>query len=486
MFKRRNNSKKLLGLAGLRTLQLNMVIMNYLKEDAIAALSTAAGKSAIAVIRLSGKNSFQIMDKIFKTHSRPEQQVKHGYITDGIEKKDEVLCTFFKAPHTYTGENLVEIAVHGNPVIINEILNLLYRNDTRPAEPGEFTYRAFLNGKMDLAEAEAVCALIASKTEMSAKAALNSLSGEFSSKIKNIRDDVTNLIAFMEVNLDHSDENITFLSRDEKLLRIDSHIKDVQNLLNSHKMGKILQQGIKVAIIGKPNAGKSSLLNIILGENRAIVTDIAGTTTDTVEETIDCCGIPLTITDTCGICDRAENLIEILGQEKTKETVCRADILVWVFDSSSELDRNDIKIADFLKKSDLDIPIVYALNKSDLPPILLSSSLLNRENRTNRTEVKISAKTGAGIADMLDEIVKIAGISESKNDYLMINSRHFILLQNTLESLIRTKQSLSAKDADEIACFEALNAQTTLNEILGINVKQDILDTIFSSFCIGK
>jgi tRNA modification GTPase len=457
--------------------------MNYLKEDTIAALSTAAGKSAIAVIRLSGKNSFQIIYKIFKTHSKPQQQVKHGYIRDGIEKKDEVLCTFFKSPNTYTGENLVEVAAHGNPVIINEILNLLYKNGARPAEPGEFTYRAFLNGKMDLAEAEAVCALITSKTEMSAKAALNSLSGEFSSKIKNIRDAVTNLIAFMEANLDHPNEDITFLSRDEKLLRIDTHLKDVQNLLSSYKTEKILQQGIKVAIIGKPNAGKSSLFNAIIGKNRAIVTDIAGTTTDTIEETIDCCGIPLTITDTAGIMGHTENLIEVLGQEKTKETVWRADILILVFDSSSEPDCNDTKIADFLKKLDLNTPIIYALNKSDLPPLLLPSSLLSRENRV---EVKISAKTGAGIADLLDEILKIAGVSESKNNYLMINSRHFLLLQNILESLARTKQALSAKDADEIACFEALNAQAALNEILGVNVKQDILDTIFSSFCIGK
>ena len=414
--------------------------MNYLKEDTIAALSTAAGKSAIAVIRLSGETSFQIINKIFKTRSKQEQQVKYGHIVDGTEKKDEALCTFFKAPHTYTGENLVEITVHGNPVIINEVLNLLYKNGARPAEPGEFTYRAFLNGKMDLAKAEAVCALITSKTEMSAKAALNSLSGEFSSRIKNIRDAITNLIAFMEVNLDHPDEDIMFLSRDEKLLRLDSYIKEVQNLLNSYKTGK------------------------------------------TIEETIDYRGIPLVITDTAGIRDHTESPIELLGQEKTKETVDKTDILIWVLDASSELDRDDAKIADFLKKSDLNIPIIYALNKSDLPPILLSSPL----EKECKTEIKISAKTGAGIPDLLNEITKTAGVLDSKNDYLMINSRHFMLLQNTLESLIRTKLALATKDADEIACFEVVTAQTALNEILGINVKQDILDTIFSTFCIGK
>ncbi|MCA6069687.1 MAG: tRNA uridine-5-carboxymethylaminomethyl(34) synthesis GTPase MnmE [Endomicrobium sp.] len=459
--------------------------MNYLKEDTIAALSTAAGKSAIAVIRLSGQEAFQVISKIFQTKSKPEQQVKRGYIVDGAEKKDEVLCAFFTAPHTYTGENLVEISAHGNPLIINEILNLLYKNGARPAEPGEFTYRAFLNGKKDLAEAEAVCSLITSKTATSAKAALNNVSGIFSQKIKDIRDSVTNLIAFMEANLDHPEENIMFLSRDEKLLRLDSYIESIQNLLNSYKTSKILQNGIKVAIIGKPNAGKSSLLNAILGKNRAIVTDIAGTTTDVIEETIDCHGIPLTIMDTAGLRDHADNSIEFLGQAKTKEIIGSADILIWMFDASSQLDQNDAQIADFLKKSNLNTPIIGVLNKSDLP--LNSSCNIDSILQSNfSTVIKISAKTETGISKLLDEIAKIAGVSDSQSDYVMINSRHFILLQNALDTLMRTKQVLTAKDADEIACFEAVSAQTALNEILGINVKQDILDTIFSTFCIGK
>jgi len=460
--------------------------MNYLKEGTIAALSSAVGKSAIAVIRLSGEDSFQITDKIFKTCSAPNKQVKHGYIMDGAEKKDEVICTFFKAPNTYTGENLVEISVHGNPVIINEVLNLAYKNGARPAEPGEFTYRAFLNGKMDLAEAEAVCALIASKTEKSAKAALNNISGEFSSKIKNIRDALINLIAFMEANLDHPDEDIMFLQRDEKLSRLDSYIKEVQNLLSFYKTSKILQQGIKAAIIGRPNVGKSSLLNTILGKNRAIVTDIAGTTTDVIEETINCRGIPLTIIDTAGIRQNAKNPIELLGREKTKEAASTADILLWLFDSSSKLNQDDIKIADFLKESDYNIPVICVLNKSDLHLKLSSADISSLLKLTFSAFLAVSAKTAAGIEELLNEIGKFAGVSDSKNDYIMINSRHFTLLQNALESLIKTKHILSMKDADEIACFEAVNAQTALNEILGINARQDILDAIFSTFCIGK
>ncbi|MDR1244932.1 MAG: tRNA uridine-5-carboxymethylaminomethyl(34) synthesis GTPase MnmE [Endomicrobium sp.] len=458
--------------------------MNYLKNDTITALSTAAGKSAIAVIRLSGENAFEIINKVFQTKSLTDKQVKYGYIIDGTEKIDEVVCTFFKAPRTYTGEDLVEISVHGNPIIIDKVLNLLYKADARPAEGGEFTYRAFLNGKKDLAEAEAVCNLITSKTAASAKAALNNISGVFSSKVKTIKDNITNLITFMEVNLDHPEEDIMFLSREEKLAKFDSHIQDIRNLLSSYKTSKILQNGVTVAIIGKPNVGKSSLLNAILGRNRAIVTELAGTTTDTIEEIIDCKGIPLTIIDTAGIRDHTDTSIELIGQERTKEAMHKADILLWIFDSSSKLDKNDIKIAGFLRKSEIHIPIIAVLNKSDLPVNLSLTEEANWDIFSDT--IKVSAKTENGISNLLDKIAETAGASETQNDYLMINSRHYTLLKSALDALTKTREVLKTGNADEIACFEATNAQDSLNEILGVNVKQNILDVIFSTFCIGK
>jgi tRNA modification GTPase len=458
--------------------------MNYLKSDTITALSTAAGKSAIAVIRLSGENAFEIINKVFQTKSSTDKQVKYGYIIDGTEKIDEVICTFFKAPYTCTGEDLVEISVHGNPIIIDKVLNLLYKTGARPAEGGEFTYRAFLNGKKDLVEAESVCNLITSKTVASVKAALNNISGVFSSKVKTIKDNITNLIAFMEVNLDHPEEDIIFLSREEKLTRLDSNIQNVKNLLSSYKTSKILQNGVNVAIIGKPNAGKSSLLNAILGRNRAIVTELAGTTTDTIEETIDCKGMPLTIIDTAGIRDHTSTSIELIGQERTKEAIYKADILLWIFDSSSKLDKNDIKIASFLKKSEIHIPIIAVLNKSDLPVNLSLTEEVNWDIFSDT--IKISAKTENGIFNLLDKIAETAGACETQNDYLMINSRHYTLLKRALEALTKTREILKTETADEIACFEATNAQDSLNEILGVNVKQDILDIIFSNFCIGK
>ncbi|MCL2334990.1 MAG: tRNA uridine-5-carboxymethylaminomethyl(34) synthesis GTPase MnmE [Endomicrobia bacterium] len=494
--------------------------MNYISEDTIAALSTAAGQSALAVIRLSGGHSPDIIERIFKPMSQSRSvvipanagiHVKHGYIVDNGRKIDEVLCTFFPAPNTYTGENLVEISCHGNPVIIKEILDLLCKHGARLAGPGEFTYRAFLNGKMDLAEAEAVCALITSKTETAAKAALNNVSGEFSSKIKGIKDALTNLLAYLEASLDYPTDDIPFLTQQQKTERLEELIAGIQKLSDAYKISRRLRDGLKAVIIGKPNSGKSSLLNAILGRNRAIVTEIAGTTTDTIEEVIDCRGIPLTIIDTAGIRKHTENSIELLGQERTKEAAAKADLIIWVLDGSQPPDKNDEEIADFINKSKLDIPIIYVVNKIDLKqqseewgvksedkdngkkkPVIPEGS--NPESAVSSCRIstlhsplftlslKLSAKTGKGIPELLDAVAKFAGISDAQNEILAVNSRHFTLLQTSSASLIKTKEA----PADEIAVLEIKSALQALDEILGINAPADILDTIFSSFCIGK
>lgn len=456
----------------------------YLSEDTIAALSTAAGQSAIAVIRLSGGHSSLILEKVFKPSSEVSSRIRHGYIVDGQRKIDEVLCTCFKAPNTYTGEDIVEISVHGNPVIINEVLTLLYKNGARAAGPGEFTYRAFLNGKKDLAEAEAVCDLITSKTETAAAAALNNVSGEFSGKTRNELDLLTKLMAYLEASLDYPQEDIPFLSQEQKTEMINAAIANNQQLLNTYKMSQNLQKGLKAAIIGKPNAGKSSLLNAILGKNRAIVTEFAGTTTDTIEEIIDCRGIPLTVIDTAGIRTHTENSIEVLGQERSKEAANKADILIWVFDSSSPLDKNDLEIAQYLKSLNFKGSVIGVLNKSDLPSKINENDIKTLANYTYI--IGVSAKPAAGVERIIDKIAEIAGITEKQNEYLMINSRHFTLLQNVQSALLKVKDIIDSKKEDELACFEAKNAVAALEEILGINAPQDILDTIFGTFCIGK
>jgi tRNA modification GTPase len=457
---------------------------SYISNDTIVALSSAAGRAAISIIRMSGEDAFSIINKVFKTNSNFNKQVRYGHIISLNETIDEVICVFFKSPHTYTGENLVEICVHGNPLIVNSVLELLCNTGARLASPGEFTYRSFLNGKKDLIEAESVCDIISSKTSKSTKFLLNNISGVFSSKIKKIKNSLTMFLAFINASIDYPDENISTLSYIKK---IDFYIKDIQNILDNYKISNILQHGIKIPIIGKPNVGKSSLLNSILGKNRVIVTDIPGTTTDIIEETIDYKGIQLTFVDTAGIRNITKDIIESLGQEKTKCIIKESKILIVIFDISSYLDKDDFKIMQFLKKNAPSCASIIAVfNKIDL----LKNDNFDYSviNDLFVFTVKISAKKQLGIVDLLDKIISIIGADEHNNDFFMINSRHHILLQNVLCSLKKAKDILfrNNNNVDEIIYIEIENAQKALNEILGIGINQDVLDTIFSTFCIGK
>ena len=463
--------------------------MNLFKqEDTIVALATGNIKSALATIRISGSIAKQAVSSVFftKKHNKIEledKKVCHGYIFDDNKKIDEVILYYLKAPHTYTGEDTVEISTHGNPLIVQQIINLLLSKNIRLADRGEFTYRAFINNKMDLSEAEAVNELINSSSSKSAELALNSLQGSLSDKIKDIKQDLTVLFAYLEVSLDYPQEDIDFLTRQQKKENMQEIISKLNDLISSYSLSKLITNGIKIAIAGKPNAGKSSILNSILGYQRAIVTDIAGTTTDTIEETVEYNGISLTIIDTAGIRQHTSNSIEKIGQERSKSSIEIADIILWVMDSSISLDDNDKQIFELLKNK-LDKTVVI-LNKCDLQQ-KISLREFNNFIDTN-TIVNFSVINKTPIENILNKIYEILNIKDIEdNGNILLNARQYNLLCKVQTQLNKILELIDKGDSDEIVSFETENALNSLNEILGIDVKEDILHTVFSKFCVGK
>ncbi len=463
--------------------------MNLFKqEDTIVALATGNIKSALATIRISGSIAKQAVSSVFftKKHNKIEledKKVCHGYIFDDNKKIDEVILYYLKAPHTYTGEDTVEISTHGNPLIVQQIINLLLSKNIRLADRGEFTYRAFINNKMDLSEAEAVNELINSSSSKSAELALNSLQGSLSDKIKDIKQDLTALFAYLEVSLDYPQEDIDFLTRQQKKENMQKIISKLNDLISSYSLSKLITNGIKIAIAGKPNAGKSSILNSILGYQRAIVTDIAGTTTDTIEETVEYNGISLTIIDTAGIRQHTSNSIEKIGQERSKSSIEIADIILWVMDSSISLDDNDKQIFELLKNK-LDKTVVI-LNKCDLQQ-KISLREFNNFIDTN-TIVNFSVINKTPIENILNKIYEILNIKDIEdNGNILLNARQYSLLCKVQQQLNKILELIDKGDSDEIVSFETEIALNSLNEILGIDVKEDILHTVFSKFCVGK
>lgn len=450
-----------------------------MKEDTIIALATPSGVGAISVIRISGPNSFRITDKFFKGKIKIEQAQSHTihygdiFNRDG-EHIDDVLISVFRSPNSYTGEDSVEISSHGNPLIIQKIIELFIgESDIRLAEPGEFTKRAFLNNKIDLTKAEAVADIISSRTEASFRGARNQLDGFLSKKVADLREKLVNSSSFIELELDFAEEDIEFVSQDELLKRINDIIIEIDTLLESYSFGRVIRDGVNVALVGKPNVGKSSLLNYILKESRAIVSEIPGTTRDVIREEVSINGILFRLFDTAGI-RISDDFIEREGIFRSRETVRNADVVILVEDSLQN-ESKDLLI-DLLKLTSAD-KILKAVNKIDL----------NRDI-SFEADVKISAKTGEGIDDLFDKLREkaIGNENYTEKTAIITSLRHHNCLKKSRENLINARESILSKMSGEFVAVDLRNAEMSLAEIIGEVTSEDILNNIFMKFCIGK
>ena len=449
----------------------------------IAAISTAPGIGGIGIIRMSGKESFDILKKIFVPVSNtPEKgySIKYGKIYDGDEIVDEVLVSYFIAPKSYTTENMCEINSHGGMVVMKRILDLCLKNGADLAEPGEFTKRAFLNGRIDLTQAEAVIDVINSKTEKEAKSSMNQLEGNLSKRIKEIRDDLISGMADIDVSIDYPEydiEEVTNLNISDILVR---NRKRLEELENSFSNGKILREGIKTAIIGRPNAGKSSLLNLLLNEERAIVTEIEGTTRDTIEEFISLGGVPFKIIDTAGIRE-TDDTVEKIGVQKAIDIAKDSDLIIAIFDITKKITEEDKKILEILK----DKKSIIILNKIDLNQIGVDKKIF--EKYSNNI-VTISTKTQEGVPELLDMMQKLVVTEEIKNDgeLLVINSRHKALVHKAIMSLEKAEETLTMGMPVDVVAIYIKEILEELGKITGETVTDDIISEIFSKFCLGK
>lgn len=456
-------------------------------DNTIAAISTSTGNGGIGIIRLSGKNTFNIIEKIFKPKNKSNEikgyNIKYGNIINPKNNEiiDEVLVSYFVSPKSYTTEDMCEINSHGGMIVEKRILEICLENGAELASPGEFTKRAFLNGRIDLSQAESIIDLINSKSEMEAKESINQLEGYLSTKIKEIEQEMLDIMVNIEVTIDYPEYDVEEVTNVEAL----EHLKKIKGLLekleDSFEKGKILRNGIKTVILGRPNAGKSSLLNLMLKEDRAIVSDIEGTTRDSIEEYININGVALKLIDTAGIRE-TDNVIEKLGIEKSMKLADSADLIIAIFDNSRELDDNDRKILDFIK----DRKAIIILNKVDIN----SNNEYNEKEILNlcKPVIKLSAKFGNGLDELYEEILKLFQFNEISNDneLLITNERHKTQIrkaEENIEKAMETIESLMPVDIISIHIKEALN---DLGEITGKNVSQNIIDEIFSKFCLGK
>lgn len=448
-------------------------------DDTIVAISTSLGVGAISIIRLSGEDSINIVNKIFKGKDLttvPTHTIHYGYIVDNNEIIDEVLVSIMRTPKTYTKENIVEINCHGGISTTNKVLELVLSNGARLAEPGEFTKRAFLNGRIDLVEADGIMNLISSKTETSRKMSINELSGKVSSLITGIREDLIQIISNIEVNIDYPEyEDIEVLSN-EKILPSINKIKDTLiKTIKESENGRIINEGINVGIIGRPNVGKSSLLNSLLEEQKAIVTDIEGTTRDIVEGQIKLNGVLLNIIDTAGIRE-TDNIVEQIGVEKSYEIIDKSDLIIFLLNNNEPLTKEDLELYNKIKNK----THIIVLNKTDLKQVIDLTPI-----KEEVLKVSLLNNDASIILDKIKELFNLEKLETSDLTYLS-NARSISLLKKSLNNISNAIDNINNNDPIDIVELELKNAWSTLGEIIGETYTDELLDELFSRFCLGK
>ena len=461
-----------------------------MKTETIAAIASAMTNSGIGIIRISGEDAFDVIDKIYRSQKGNKllsqcksHTIHYGHIYDEDEIIDEVMVLLMRAPNSYTREDTVEIDCHGGTLVMRRILEVVLKNGARPAEPGEFTKRAFLNGRIDLSQAESVMDVISSKNDFALKSSMQQLNGALTGKIKEIRGKIIHEIAFIESALDDP-EHISIDGYGENLLIIIEKLMQKMNqMIASSENGSLLKEGINTVIVGKPNAGKSSLLNALVGRERAIVTDIAGTTRDVLEEQIKLNGITLNIMDTAGI-RSTEDVVEKIGVDKALSLVDKADFIIYVVDTSTALDENDEKIIDAIREK----KAIILLNKSDLIQVTGEDEIKEKLSGADHKMIAISAKENLGI-DVLEETITemfFHGTISFNDEVYITNIRHKNALIQAVESLKLVKQSVENGMPEDFYSIDLMNAYEELGTIIGEAVEDDLVNEIFSKFCMGK
>ncbi len=455
-------------------------------DDTITALSTPAGEGGIAIVRVSGSLSFSIVSAVLslkkKENDFPPRKVIHGRIMDGGELIDEVLVLFFKCPHSYTGEDVVEISCHGSPYIAGRIVDLLIRKGARAASPGEFTFRAFLNGKMDLAQAEAVADLIHSRTEAARKMAVTQLGGALSEKIRSMADRIIDACSLLEIELDFSEEDVEFLPKNQMASLIESIVQEMDSLIGTFDRGRISREGIRIVLAGKPNVGKSSLLNALLEKERAIVHEMPGTTRDTVEDVLDIQGVMTIITDTAGIRE-SEDPIEREGIARAEQAFDRADLVLCVIDRSRKPEEDDFQFLERMRLSGK--KGILLINKSDMPDAWPPNQLSRA--REFFPAFSVSAVTRDGMRELIESLEETISNSGMISDSVALtHARHRECLRNARQALSNALDSINQKMSQEYIAMDLRGALEHVRMITGQTVGDDILNNIFSKFCIGK